>query len=129
MLRFSQAIVAGVMASTFLFACGDKINPKGDQPTDSAVAGSTGFDGGGGGTDGPVTYTQAIKPILDKYCTGCHSPALAIPPALDTYNDAKANASAAHDAIEAGTMPPSGKAPTAAETQALQDWITQGTPQ
>jgi hypothetical protein len=125
MLRFSQAIVATVMASTFLFACGDKINPQGDQPTDSAVV--TGVDGGGENT-GPVTYTQTIKPFLAKYCTGCHSPSLGISPALDTYSDAKAHAADCAGAMQT-TMPPSPPKPTDAEKQAFQDWITQGTPQ
>jgi len=130
MLRFSQAIVVSLLASTFLLACGDKLNPRGPKETGGA-AGSTGVDGGAGidgGTPTAVTYSGTIKPLLEKYCTACHNPAQGITPLLDTYSNAKANAVAANDAIKAATMPPSGKAPTDAETQAFQDWVNQGAP-
>jgi len=130
MFRFSQALVVSLLASAFLLACGDKINPLGPKET----GGSTGVDGGGSaGLDGStpiaVTYSGTIRPLLDKYCTSCHSPTSRdIPPILDTYAGAKANAAAANAAISTGGMPPSGKAPTDAETQAFQDWVNQGAP-
>jgi hypothetical protein len=129
MLRFSQAIVVSLLASAFLLACGDKINPMHSKQTEGAA----GADGGGGagidgGTPTAVTYSGTIKPLLEKYCTACHNPAQGITPLLDTYSNAKANAVAANDAIRAATMPPSGKAPTDAETQAFQDWVNLGAP-
>jgi hypothetical protein len=127
MLRFSQAIVVSLLASTFLLACSEKINPMGPKET----GGAAGVDGGAGidgGTPTAVTYSGTIKPLLEKYCTACHTAAQSITPLLDTYSNAKANAAAANDAIKAATMPPSGKAPTDAETQAFQDWVNQGAP-
>ena len=119
MLRFSQAIVVSLLASIFLLACGDKINPLGSKET----GGATGFDGGS--TGGPVTYTQTIQPFLEKYCTGRHVPALSILPPLNTYNDAKAHAADCASAMQT-TMPPSPPKPTSAEIQAFQEWINQG---
>jgi cytochrome c5 len=131
MLRFSQAIVVSLLASTFLLACSDKINPRGSKET-SGAAGSTGADDGGGidgATPQAATYSGTIKPLLEKYCTSCHSPTtLDIPPMLNTYGDAKANVAAANDAIRTASMPPSGKTPTDAETKAFQDWVNQGAP-
>jgi uncharacterized membrane protein len=130
MLRFSQALAVSVLASTVLLGCGDKINPMHSNQT----GGTTEVDGGGAGIDGgtpaAATYSATIKPLLDKYCNACHapSPSLGIDPLLDTYSGAKANAVAANDAIQSGTMPPSGKAPTDAEAKAFQDWVNQGAP-
>jgi hypothetical protein len=125
MLRFSQAIVVSLLASTFLLACGDKINPMGSNTTGGG-GGSPGVDTG---TSTEVTYSGTIKPFLDTYCTSCHQPSKSITPPLDTYNDAKANATACKNAMQISSMPPSGKAPSDAEKQTFQDWITLGFPQ
>jgi len=124
MLRFSQAIVVSLLASTFLLACGDKINPAGSN--NPGGGGSTGDDSG---TSTAVTYAGTIQPFLTKYCTSCHNPTTAMSPILNSYDTAKANATACNNDLEVGTMPPSGTKPTAAEKQAFQEWITLGFPQ
>ncbi len=75
------------------------------------------------------TYTAQIKALLDGNCTGCHStasPSHGI--ALDTYATAKANASAANSAIQAGYMPTGGPLSTA-QKAAFQAWVTAGEPE
>jgi cytochrome c5 len=135
MLRFSQAIVVSLLASSVLFACGDKINPKGDEPTPSGGAGTAGAGGNGGGgstgTPTAITYSGTIKPFLDKYCTTCHASGGAYSPALDSYSLAKNSAPNSLADIQgtgAIAMPPSGSPqPTAAEKKLFQDWVDQGT--
>jgi hypothetical protein len=61
MLRFGYLVMVGTFVACSLFACGDKLNPKGNAPT--AVGGATGEGGttgeGGstdtGGMDGSVS--------------------------------------------------------------------------
>ena len=126
MLRILGTALVGVLLSVLLLACGEKKNPEGDVPSDNP--GQGGVDGGGSTcTTGKVSYSQTIKPLLEQYCTACHS-ASGTSPALDTYADAVANAKASNEAIQTGTMPLGGTALTDAQKKAFQDWVDQGTP-
>lgn len=79
------------------------------------------------------TYTWLSANLFNVSCMGCHSTATQKGGIiLDTYADAKANASDALSEIQTADMPPddSGKpTPSAAATAALQEWINQGYPQ
>jgi len=115
-------------------------DPGSDPGTDVGIDGSTdvGTDlGTDPGTDpgiGPdvaaaPTYTAEVKALLDGNCIGCHStasPSHGI--ALDTYATAKANASSANSAIQAGYMPTGGPLSTA-QKALFQAWVTAGEPE
>lgn len=51
MLRFRYAVMVGSLFACGLFACGDKLNPKGDAPTSNGGASAGGATGQGGTTD------------------------------------------------------------------------------
>jgi len=100
--------------------------------TTSAVGGTTGGGGSaaGGTTSSTVSYAATIAPLMKANCatSGCHAgsdPIAGI--ALDTYANVSANAAAASDAIQTGSMPPDGPL-TPAEQKAFQDWVTAGAP-
>jgi hypothetical protein len=51
MLRFRYAVMVGSLFACSLFACGDKLNPKGNAPTTAGGASAGGATGQGGTTD------------------------------------------------------------------------------
>ena len=130
MLRVSHAVLLGLLGAGLLFACGEKLNPNGDVPTAPSPGGSSGGGAGGGTTESGtgVSYSTTIKPLLDKFCTSCHSASGTATPSLDTYAAAKAYGKASNEAIQ-GTgaipMPPGGSL-SAELKKAFQDWIDQG---
>jgi hypothetical protein len=147
MLRFGFAVMVGSFVACSLFACGEKLNPKGDEPTALGGAGGStgvgaidggeseagvGIDGAGGTTTAPVTYSKTIAPMVAASCTGasCHggsNPALGI--GLDTYAGLKSFADLCNTAIQSGAMPiGGGSALTAADKNNFQDWVNAGAP-
>jgi hypothetical protein len=83
-----------------------------------------------------VTYTKSIQPILQAWCTGCHSgsnPANGL--SLDTYDNAKACAQGGRlmGAIRHETgykyMPNGGAMLSPCEIELFQKWINLGEPQ
>jgi hypothetical protein len=124
MLRFSHRVVLGVLTAGFLFACGDKINPKRDRPI--AVDGGE-LDGGGGPV---VSYSQTIAPMVKASCavSGCHNSSdKLLGFAFDTYDGLKKDVAAANDSIQAHSMPiPPGAELTDAQRKTFLDWVNQG---
>jgi uncharacterized membrane protein len=113
------------------FGCGEKLDPK-PAKNSSATGGDGGVD-----SDLPVVYASdvaTVKPILDKYCIGCHSSELSgadrsgAPTGInfDTYKGAAANAEIGNDEIQSGGMPPSGSGLTADEKRLFQRWVDTG---
>src|SRR6185503_12232767 len=51
-------------------------------------------------------YTTDVKPILDAKCVACHTAGGVAPFSLETYDAAKAQASAMKSAVSAHVMPP-----------------------
>lgn len=125
MLRIGSLTIIGSLA--LLFACGDKINPRGDYPTGGAGGVPGIFDGGESAEAGlPPSFTYDILPLLKKACA-CHVSG-GVPPLLDTYTNTKANAIDSMQSIDNGTMPV-GLPPLSASEKALfQGWINAGTP-
>ena len=113
------------------YSCADKLDPVRPLPN--------GGNGGGNGTE-LVTYTNAVKAILDAHCILCHSTAntgdarngAPVDVNFNTYELAAANALRAYARIQAGTMPPPGGIgiPVTTEEQTLfASWIQDGTPE
>ena len=155
MLRLRYVVMVGSVVICSLFACGDKINPKGSAPTGGTLAGGTtgeggttdiggmdggdseagvAFDGGGGGVGGSTTasvsYSKTIAPMMAKSCatsTTCHSAGNPWSVDLDTYAGVKANATASISAIQGHTMPPSGTF-SDSDLKSLQAWVNAGYP-
>jgi hypothetical protein len=164
MLRFGYLVMLGSFVACSLFACGDKLNPKGNAPTGSggttgeggtteigefdggeseagvaidgvvgaggATGGTGGLSGAGGSTTAVVSYKNTIAPIMAKSCATssmCHATGNPWSVDLDTYAGVKSNAAASINAIEGGTMPPSGTI-SAADLKSLQDWVNTGSP-
>jgi len=83
-----------------------------------------------------VTYCEAIQPIFEASCTMCHNSALSgtnrngatAGVNFDSYADAKVNATAANQKIQAGIMPPSGSL-GAADKALFQAWVALQTPE
>jgi hypothetical protein len=142
MLRFGYAVMVGSFVACSLFACGEKLNPKGNEPTAAGGAGgSTNVGGvdsgdseagaGGAGGSAPVSYSKTIAPLMAASCalSGCHggaSPMLGI--GLDTWAGVNAYAADSNSAIQAGTMPigTGVVALTPADKKNFQDWVTAG---
>lgn len=99
-------------------------------PVEAAVTvgpSATGVDFAGTGAAPVVTYTGDIKAILDGNCTGCHSAGFSAGGvALDTYADAVTHANATLAAVQGDSMPPGGPFLSAAQKQAIADWIAGG---
>jgi hypothetical protein len=117
-----------------LLECGGSTPGDSDQGGDSRPGGDSGGDSALGG-DGPttVTYCHQIKPVLDNYCTSCHSSALSgaarngapVGVDLDTYAGAVANANRSNIRIQANTMPPGGGVP-ANQRALFSTWVDTG---
>lgn len=125
MLRIGSLTIIGSLA--LLFACGDKINPRGDYPTGGTGGVPGVLDGGESAEAGlPPSFAYDILPLLKKSCA-CHVSG-GVPPLLDTYTNTKANARASMQTIDDETMP-KGLPPLSASEKALfQGWINAGTP-
>jgi len=91
--------------------------------------------GAGGEPDPPATlaadYGRAVRPVLERYCLGCHS-AAAKKGDLDlerftSFDSARGDVKpwqATAEMLEAGEMPPKGKPqPTADERRRLTAWV------
>jgi hypothetical protein len=145
MLRFGYAVMVCSFVACSLFACGEKLNPKGNEPTAKGGAGGStevgDIDGGvseagagGAGGAAPVSYKQTIAPMVAASCaiSGCHggsSPIIGI--GLDTYAGLNAWATLSNSDIQSGNMPLSGSAAvalTAADKKNFQDWVNAGAP-
>lgn len=128
MLRIGSLTIIGSVALCLTFACGDKINPRGNYPGGEGPGGTTGsLDGGPGGEAGlPPGFTYDILPLLKKSCL-CHVQG-GVQPLLDTYSNVKANANASMQSILDGSMPQGLPPLSASERNLFQSWINAGTP-
>jgi|WetSurMetagenome_2_1015567.scaffolds.fasta_scaffold674380_2 hypothetical protein len=120
MSRFGSAIALCILS--FPFACGDKI-----LPTDPNAP-----KGGAGGTTTvppAVSYAQDIQPLLEKYCTSCHSSSGGQNPYLDTYTTAKNGAASSLAEVQNGGMPPGSAKMQPSEVALLEAWINAQEPQ
>jgi len=142
MPRIGMITIVGSLAACLFFACGDKNAPLSPAGTGGSAGSGVGGSGGEGGSspgidggvgidaDGTggsvgVSYKDDIVPLLTKSCS-CHTSG-AIAPALDTYANVKASASASEAAIDDGTMPIA--APLSAADAALfESWVNAGAP-
>jgi hypothetical protein len=86
-----------------------------------------------------ATYYHDIKPLMDRYCTGCHRQGDIAPFALTDYNGVNSHAPLIQTAVESGRMPPwmpsdaglklrYGRALRAEDKQLLLDWLAAGAP-
>lgn len=105
--------------------------------------GSVEEDTGGSDEDaaqGPVTYYQHIKPILESNCVSCHTEGGIAPFVLDSYEAAKPVAGGLATAVESGSMPPwppqegcgefqHTRTVTADEIAKIREWADTGAPE
>jgi hypothetical protein len=88
-------------------------------------------------SEGAVTYTRDVAPIVQNRCQGCHRPTQVGPMALLTYEDAVAWSAMMREVVSEGRMPPWHADPrygkfandrrlSAAEKKTLLDWIEGG---
>lgn len=129
MLRFSHALLLGLLVSGSWLACGEKLNPKRDFPT--GTAGTTGDAGGSeAGATATVSYAQVIAPMMKASCavSSCHNSSdKTLGYAFDTYDGLKKDIAAANASIQDKTMPISpGADMSDAQRKTFQDWVTQG---
>ena len=81
-------------------------------------------------TDPGVTWHNAARPLIERYCVSCHTDGGAAPFTLDTYQENYAMRSALAYTLESGTMPPPGfVGPTPSETALLLEWLDDGAPE
>lgn len=77
-----------------------------------------------------VTYSNAIKSIIDSRCLNCHSnpPVNGAPMSLTTFDNVKEAVEnrGLITRVENGSMPPQGAPLSAAQVQAIKDWQTGG---
>ncbi len=119
-------------------ACAD---PAGATAESTATTAGTGSSTTGDPTgDAAVTYYRDIKPILDRSCTGCHSPGNIAPFSLQTYEESHPFAPALAASVMDGSMPPWPPAAAcntynhdrslpAEDQQLLIDWSALGAPE
>ncbi len=116
-----------------------------DTPADTSdtTAGTdtTADTGTGDPTEGAaVTYYRDIKPILDRSCTGCHTPGNIAPFSLQTYDEAKTFAPALAASVMDASMPPwppdnacntynHDRSLPAEQKQLIADWAALGAPE
>jgi hypothetical protein len=117
-------------------ACADPGSDTGDTTTDASTSTSTGDPN----ENAAVTYHRDIKPILERSCTGCHSPGNIAPFSLQTYEQARPFAPALAASVMDATMPPWPPANTCntyehdrslpdAQRQLIADWAGLGAPE
>ena len=115
------------LAAITVLSCGDKADPVAVVPPDDNTPGD--------GNAVTVSYTSDVKPVLELYCTGCHSSQLSgaarngapLSVNLDTYEASAANAERANLRIQSGSMPPGGSVPDA-DKAVFQLWVSEGAP-
>ena len=83
-----------------------------------------------------VDFSASVKPVLEKYCLSCHNAErgyggvrVHTREALFAGKPVVAGApekSTLYTTMKAGTMPPAGPKPTAAEIEAIRQWIAEG---
>lgn len=118
-----------------------------DTPADTTdtTADTTADTGTSTGTSDPtegaaVTYYRDIKPILDRSCTGCHTPGNIAPFSLQTYDEAKTFAPALAASVMDTSMPPwppdnacntydHDRSLPAEQKQLIADWAALGAPE
>lgn len=105
----------------------------------SAMTGC-GSEGSGGGTCNVTTpascpattpsYATDVAPILQKYCTSCHSPTgVQASEPFDTHAGVAAHADHMKAEVGGCEMPPAGSiAPTDAERETILAWLVCGAP-
>jgi hypothetical protein len=87
----------------------------------------------------PISYNQAIAPLLQKHCVGCHSPGQIGPFAMSSYKKVKSWSAMIEEVVLDRRMPPwhadphygkfvNDRALTAEEKHTLLNWIQQGCP-
>lgn len=125
-MRKCPSILMTVTAIWLLgLGCGDKQDPV-EQLEDTSDV----------GFDGPVTYCQHVKPVLQNRCTSCHDSTKTgtdrsgAPAAVnfDTYDLTIQSRDGANSRIQNGTMPPGSGGLPADERALFQAWIDGGTP-
>lgn len=101
-----------------------------DSESDLLIVDDTeGTDNGGDGENGDdvITFTADIQPIISSNCLGCHSspPRNGAPFPLVTFDQVSARSGGIFNAVDAGTMPPSGRIPQAL-VDLIDQWIQDG---
>lgn len=97
------------------------------------------FDGGEGPDNAPVSYSQAVAPILLSKCVHCHSAGNVGSWAMSGHRKVKSMSSMIEETVLTRRMPPwdadphvgrfrNDKSLTVAEAQTLLRWIHQGSP-
>lgn len=123
MLRFSHALLLGVLATVFLVACGEKINPKRDPIGAGGAPGEA-------GTAEPVSYAQTIAPMMNASCavSACHNSSdKLLGYVLDTHEGLVKDLAEVNDSIQQRRMPiPPGADMSEAQRRIFQDWVSQG---
>jgi peroxiredoxin len=90
-------------------------------------------------TEGPITFTKHIAPILQQHCQECHRPGQIGPMALLTYNDVVPWADTIREVIDERRMPPWHADPSFGkfandrslspdDRETLLTWLDRGTP-
>ena len=122
MLRCRSCFAALAICGT-LVGCGTKQNPGPSTASCDQTAN--------------VSFASQIQPLLERYCTSCHSTAVAnrngapVTINFDSYTAAAANADRANTRIQAGTMPPANANHPVTDTDKclFQAWVDQGATQ
>jgi uncharacterized membrane protein len=110
-----------VLAS--VVGCGEKLDPGG-------------HGNSADGSDGSVTYSQDVAPILDANCIGCHAAyregadrnGAPVGVDFDTYEAAAESGQAANTRVQAGSMPPPGPL-SEEDKETFQAWADGGFPE
>ena len=122
------ALGAGIL---LLAACGGGGGSSSSSKADSAVSSAA----TGSSSELPaVSYYSSAKPLLDRYCTGCHSDtgveASLSPFPLETFDQVYGKRSALVYVTESGSMPPTGYSDMNSDEAVLfLDWLNDGAPQ
>ncbi|MSP90615.1 MAG: hypothetical protein EXR79_02235 [Myxococcales bacterium] len=100
-VRCGMVVLAPVLV--LVLACGESVPAaKADAATEASASATT-ADASAGASP---TYWGAVKPVLDRACTGCHAKGGIGPDEFDSLGAAKKHLAKAIQAIEAGRMPP-----------------------
>jgi len=121
-------ISASVVVAASAVAC-----YSGGAPSSSQQQGSTGSSCNGQPASCPApppSYATDVSPVVFQYCAGCHAPGGSQSgKPLDTYASLSSLASNVESKVSDCSMPPSsGAQPSAAERDAILQWIACGAP-
>ena len=112
-------LVAGT--SVLLAACG------GGGGSSSVATGTVSAQGA---SEPQVTWYSAAQPLIERYCSNCHTDGGVAPFAFDTYEQVHGKRSAIAYSLEADTMPPLGFADlTDSDAALLKQWLDNGAPE